>query len=1303
MTACGVGGDDLPFIFGDGSTNGGNGGNNPSTSSCTTTGCPSGKTCDAQSGQCVASQTPACTQDSDCSSGQTCTVSTGVCSTPSPSGCTSDASCPSGQVCTVSTGQCGLPGACEEDFNASLVLKIDDNFSSGRFDSPPKCCAYADADGGSLCPASVSEGFLQTPSENSDLYCCGSDSGADVPGHPVLVCDTEDRPGGTAELAATRWAPQNGGKIRLKFAISGSSCQVSMVRDLFPEYRLENSALDASLIIDAGKKYNDFPKFPASSRDLNPDEIVAPCAVTQSGGNVQVAIPSLPLRFFVQLYKNYKKCVEVDDGGSSCPSAPFAERFLGDTEGSFQIIPGFSGQALNLTTVSSSIAAVNPANQSGALNTQGAVLQYNTTTQKTTLSLVTSFSLPPLDTSRDDDAGTGQLLAELGEAILTAELSGNVTKGNGQAIQTLADLTTDCGTGSNPGTGNRLEVSVKTNFNSLEDTLTVTGDAANASSPFTAEACIPTRHQGSACDFSNPALLPFAKDVAAGDPATGTEAKFTREGTITVQSGSGSTANVTLQVPERVGAFHILNSASLQNITLASGNSATLQVRFEPETNASGCSTSGGVVSCQASLSLSSSHSVTVTLKGQAKVPAAEMALAEIATATPFATTSTLLPASATPTVDFGETLLRLQTKTKLYRISNTGVRPLSVSDIRSQDIQANFRVGSIYKGPDFEHRVWAVGQNPWAVAANGSSDLFFFLNYGPFGKSPSGSTRQDAALLTINTTSGNAALNLTGTAKNDTRATLALYVEDANRYLITGDSDADLLNVVEGTETKRLYVARDLLWSFRQDNTPRAVYLVNAGEAAGIDDLAVQRLAFTADAAGKITFTPDTGATVTGCLAALDTATTACTSLASTGDASRLKLGTLTFAASSTGTYAVSSGNFLVKALSQPTAGREGTPPKVKGVLENTNAIVNYALKGANGAPSGTFDLKIHRLMAGFSNKINQGLQDSLITSTSTKGILTRFNSTSAPDVNIEQTKDVFTLRDGISLDPVTGAAVLKRIVSAVDADMNNPASPSSPSFQGLRLYNAFGSSPSQTEYFAECKTSSSSPKCAFFYLFIGDWTTSLTSSTCNGSPKVPAIANYAGNQAQRDALFATVMKPDVPAEFACLSGADGFKDKKGIFDPVTGELTFRDLVVRLYAPKVPALSNQDVDATLRLNLTTRCVTTSEVPDPAAREKTAVESRVLTDNAFDTFLMGANPMAPFVDQTGTVCGAERTLHGRPMFAEDTTGTLDNDSDSDDLNFEGMDLAGVGRNVASSTQVAPANMYIVIKAEVGDF
>jgi len=1315
ITACG-GGSDLPFTFGDSSGGDGSGSENPPPpdggSSCSAnTDCTGGKVCNTSTHVCENPPATGCTDNTNCTAPQVCNTDTHLCQDPPDTGCTATDQCPSGQVCNTTTHACELPGACAVDLNATLALKIDDNFLAGHFDSPPKCCEYADVDGGSTCPSLAAgdiDHFLQSPSENDDLYCCSADSGNSVPGHPELFCDAENRHGGVPELAVTRWSANAGGKLRLKFAITngGADCQVAMVRDLFPQFRLENSALDASLIIDAGKDYQNFPPNPVQK--LNDDEIVAPCAVTTDGsGNVSVSISSMPLRFMTQLYENYKKCTEVDDLGSSCSSNPFTRRYLGETAGSYQIIPGFGGSPLTLTTGPSHVDPVNAANQPGGTMTiQGAPLHFDTADSKSKMSLVTSFALAPnTSTARDDSAGTGQLLAELGSAILTAEISGTVTKANGQPVQTLADLTTNCGTigPTGPTGGTRLNLSMHSNFNAVDDAMTVTGDANTPTGAFTSEACIPGGHDGTNCKAVSPDKLPFAKDTSAGDPQPGTEAKFVKEGTIIVQNAADSSSTMTLQVPSKVGAFEITNSASLQNVPLAPGNTQTLNVKFEPETAAGGCTTTAGAVSCQAALTLSSSNNVTVTLKGQAKSPSGELKLEEIATAAPNDPSATLLPAASVPTVDFGEAILGGQTKTKLYKISNSGVRSLTLNGIQAADVKQNFRLGSVYQGADFQHRTWKIGQSPWTISPTADGNFFFFLNYGPFGKVTVGDTRSDAGALVVNTNAGVSSVNLTGSAKKDTRAALALYVEDPNRYTVTGDGDPDLKTVTEGADTKHLYLARDILWSFRQDNTPRVAYLFNNAAASNVDNLVISHLKFNADAGAKLSFAADANPQTTACLAAVESATAACATLTATGDTSKLKLGTVTFNATSSGSYSLTEGSLDVKAFSRAAGGTgDGAPPKVAGL--NTipsSPLVTYGMKGANGAPSGTFDLRVHRLIAGFSNKINQGLQKTLIVSDATKGILKRFNDTPATDINLDNLKDVFTLQDGMSLDPVTGQATLQKIVTAVDVDPNSPASPST--ISGLRLYNAPGSNPGQTEYFAECVTTPTPPghNCAFFYLYIGEWAGSTTSASCNGGTKFPVVTGYSGSQAERDAQFATVMKPDVAAEFACLSGPNGMKNQThGIFDPVTGEITFNDLAVRLYAPNVPALSNSDVDATIRLTLTTGCVRQDLVPDTTARPQYLVPNNTLNDSSFNTTLMPTNPLTPYVDVPGTTCAA-RELHGRPMFAPDTTNTLDNDTDSDTLNFQGFDLAGVGRNVTSSFSVAPANMYIVIKGEAG--
>ena len=323
------------------------------------------------------------------------------------------------------------------------------------------------------------------------------------------------------------------------------------------------------------------------------------------------------------------------------------------------------------------------------------------------------------------------------------------------------------------------------------------------------------------------------------------------------------------------------------------------------------------------------------------------------------------------------------------------------------------------------------------------------------------------------------------------------------------------------------------------------------------------------------------------------------------------MKLGTITFTPLA-GSYSVSSASMVVKAISRPVSAAEGVPPIIGGnpTTTNDNPIVAFALKGASGAPGGAddLDLRVHRLMAGFSGRVNVGLQRSLIVSTATKGIVSRIDD---PDYSANTWKEVYTIPNGINLNPVTGVATLTRMVIPVDRDMNDPAEPGT--LQGLRLFNSPGSISShqeggdakKAEYFAQCG-GAASHSCAFFYLYIGDWagsTTPMPSSdptpaACQG--KYPVRPSYNGaTPVEMSTQFNTVLKPDDPIQYGCLTGADGIKDEaNGIYDPVTGRIAFNDLAVRLYSPRVPEIGNNDIDATLRVSLTTGCVIQDEVPD---------------------------------------------------------------------------------------------------------
>ena len=296
--------------------------------------------------------------------------------------------------------------------------------------------------------------------------------------------------------------------------------------------------------------------------------------------------------------------------------------------------------------------------------------------------------------------------------------------------------------------------------------------------------------------------------------------------------------------------------------------------------------------------------------------------------------------------------------------------------------------------------------------------------------------------------------------------------------------------------------------------------------------------------------------------------------------------------------------------------------------------------IEGAGGAttepPKTIFqDLGIHRVIVGFSNKSNPGLQRSLVTSTATQGILERLGH---PDP--EGLKEVFNLTGGISFNAEAGEVLLAQIETPVNPDLNNPVLPSA--LQGIRLFNAMGSAPGGTEYFVQCQ-SAPAHDCSFYY-----WT----------------------------------------------QGHAEVEGTEGSYDPITGEMTFPDLTVHLHSPDVPALANADIDATIRLSLTTGCVSPDQVPDPAAQAQHLVPQQTLNDMQYDQTLMPENPLAPYVGGKGCASGE---LHGRPLSQPDETETLD-DGDYPNGLPSSFDLAGVGRINWSNNALSGANVYIIIKA-----
>jgi hypothetical protein len=1108
----------------------------------------------------------------------------------------------------------------------------------------------------------------------SDLIHCNNNtptSPTDIYGNSV-VC--ENRPNACV-LSVVRW-PSVQGALPISFTVDDSGhCNWTIQAKYFPQFKLENSALAASLLIDAGGQ-----SFSNGNISIAEDPILSKLKATGTCtmGADGIELTSSPdassgLRFRIYFFLNH-----ITSTGDPSGTASFSQ--LIDPASPPDIIPTTDQTPLHLTTGTVNSGAPGKAADRGSsiapLGIQGASLHLNHSGQSE-MTLVSALVLP---------IEGDQISTTLPGAPLTAEITGVITKKDGTAITSLDSLKpANCGGGGGGTTGTAYSLSLASSLGNINATPAVSQVPNTTVPTYNASVAVTTSSSVNSC---NEIALPFAKN-GTSDPVVGLECKYAVTGSIAVtNSPIANAGNVKLAVPASAGAFRILNSASLQN-TLAPGENTTISVIFEPDmANANnGCTTSGGLITCQSSLKISTTPDFSIQLTAQAKAPTAVLKMEEVdAQDLHLITdhgTSPIFPASQTPQIDFGNALLKIGSAFRLYKVSNTGVRPLTISSLTIQDAKNNFtRSLSVYS--DYIARTTKAG--PWTIAPSGTTVLpagsyagvYFFGIYAPTGTLASGASRIDSGVLAISTDAGGQSANLSGSTKNDARGTLTLYVEDKNR----SGGTPDLIGPSPSSE--KLYLVKNQFFSFRQDTAERAVYLKQSGPS-GTDALAI--LGVPADGvANGFKFTKESTLNFTGCSA---TALTSCPTVAAGGI---LKLGKIQFVPNTTGSRNLATDPFVVTALSKAS----NLPPIIGGssTTVNGNNAINFNFVGANGLLKTDFDLTIRRLISGFQNPVNTGTQKSLIASTTTKGIVGRFNSLNGTNYAADTYGEIFKLSNGMVLNPITGAAVFRAVVTTPDPDVNNPGLPSAVS--GLRLYNGPGSIPSKKEYYLECKNDmtdpATGPKCRFFYLYIGGWTDSTT-VPANASGACVGKTAVAANPPTEDTT--KVLNPLSASERACMSSGS-LSDAAGFYDPVTGELTFKDLAVRLYAPSVATLSGNTVDATIRISLTTGCVDRGLVDSSA---NYLVSANTLSDTKFSADLMGGtNPLLPYVDTAGSQCGTANELHGRTMFSADYPNTLDDPSVSSSPNS--FDIAGVGRNKSNNSVVTDSDMYIVIKAEV---
>ncbi|MBI2083400.1 MAG: hypothetical protein HYT76_07495 [Deltaproteobacteria bacterium] len=1235
--------------------------------------CPEGQVC--REGTCTAETEVVCTEDSECEEGKICKIGEdekGTCI----EGCRTNEQCEDGEQCTENnTCQPVIGGnLCETQFEATLTLYID--ASLGTSDAPSACNNY--------------------PSPpHTDLFCCHSTSDTATP------LNGEERFCARAEtLALTRFLGSQPMKMKFDFS---NGCKVYVAAVDFPGFRLDNTALEAALIIDAGATY-----------DRLKDHIaVSDCHETENGG---IAIDSLPLQFMIRLYDNFNRCQIL--GEDDCVG-PAYSRWFSDfspttnppPNQSFQIIPGLSKEFLHLTTDEIEITPVPGTVDVGPVRISGSPTTFDASAGETRMTLVTGLIVPE-GTSSDPDQGTGQLGAALGNAVMAAEITGilrNPAKEDG-TIESLSDLRENCGGGGGGGGTPvlNLTASVATPLGQgelLSEDLPVVRDA---NGKITIDLCLPGTHQQGNCIAVPTSDLPFAKED--GDPLfPGIEERFIQQATVTLTIGAGSNQNLDLNVPDQVGPLKIVNAHDLNTAIFAPivNSAIALQLEFHPELAGQGCSSSGGQVTCSSEVRISENPEVTLSLHGFGRPPAPSIEISELNLSEPGSGGTPLAVHSSTPpTITFSEQIVGIQTENKLLRVSNNGVRTLEVTSIEAQDLNLNFRVGAIYQGESFEEREWRGNRDQWSVPPDGRRDLFFFLNYGPFAKpviTSADRRRTDHTLLKVEGDGINPATAvLSGIAKQDRRGTLSLYLQDESRFIASGVScdptcpeGIDQL-VISETETDHLFRASNFLASFRQDGAEKALYLKNDGISGTEDIVMASRPQFSGTDIGKFCIKwTDLGETACHTDGSGDEGTETPPLTFSLAAGEKRKIATIQFdVPEGSSNYRVFEAQFDVNAYS----GRPGNRPKIGGVPSDSgnSTQITFNMKGSNGAPDGTRNLIVHRLMAGMDKRLSDSLQRTRILTTATRGILDRAGIT-----DITRYLDRFTLPGGIRLDPVSGTAILKPIFTTPDPDRNNPVAATNPSFNGVRIYNTIGSDPSRTEYRFQCENASGH-SCSYFYLYLSDWEAADQSPSCGGGKVTVTSSN-----------FSNILNPAIASEADCIQSYYNETDSPalatGTYDPVTGEISFSNLAVRLFSPVVPALGNDPIDAVLQLALTTECISSAFIPDQAAQSKRLVPEATLNDPGtgcgpcFDTLLMGLegrNPISPYVE--GPRCADPDELHGRRLLEPDTSGTFDRGAIEGELPAGSltMDLAGVARIASPNPQAQGTMMYIIIKAEI---
>ncbi|MDO8461932.1 MAG: hypothetical protein Q7S98_03615, partial [Deltaproteobacteria bacterium] len=1056
---------------------------------------------------------------------------------------------------------------------------------------------------------------------------------------------------------------------------------------------------------------------------------------------------------------------------------PFAQPQFGGV----QVLPPFEedpgtpmadAEGLTLTTESATaLPGTAPPDSTSAaapVTTSGLPLSYDSNTDTSHLKLVTSITIsadstPPLG---------GTLAGELAGAALVADIEGTITNSQtGRPVRSLSDLRENCGAAT-ASQGSALALSAQHSWDPSPEIL-----AGNEGVALTGNA---TQGFAGAVNFRARPFTKRAGGEAAQDSyyTNSEEVRRRYQAAERIVVRNESTTEIlplTVRMTPDGGAF-VLGDVSVPR--LGPGESVTIPVSFNPGEGVAGCTNETRV--CESVLTVSGNR-MTLNLRGTGSERSGKLALSEVSKDLPSSCGTVsygsdcgpvlALPAVADQRTDYG-TVLQNTCKSKVFRVSNVGVLDAAISSLPLSDSTAYFTRGQVRRGGSFATAVAISGTAMGSVGPLRTNDLFFYLRYCPTSSS---NDNGEQSQYTVGSPTGSFSFHIKGKVDKRTDAIAQVYISDFEDYSgATGGArscdkapkPADLI----APNGKCLYRVTDLSldqnrslqmqqFSFRANATARDVYIVNGKARAGADTLRVIPTELPANIAGRdgdfefvrevSLFTiPPTNIDLPACPERAGSGGTRCRNdIPCVADNSNplspmwcKKIGVLSFRARSTGTFGIVSHDFVVRASSVKSTGQVRSFPTVPDYSVN--------LQGANGAPRSEKTLHIARVFAGFDPPLSGPIG---IASSLTPG------QVAAAGVGASRI-DRFAVR--VLLDPQRGEITLPGVFTPILADRTQRSS------EGISLFNPSGSAatPGHYLYSFQC----SGPDCRYFSAYLANRCLLYRADQCAVDNNIPPSSSYddtgsGGFYGRYGSINSEVRALDPvtrASDFQTILREDS-SSARGFYDPVTGEVSFRNnLVLRLFSPdNAPFRSgrpSRDADVTIELSLTTECVESSIVPlrsqvssgsyplnigrQNGHFEGGGVESGILDPIAdpgiINTFAddggsehYGPNPLPAYVTgaEAPPVTGVERAtpsnctaglLHGRRLWIGtghenniDNTATLDKlrpasgaayDVTQNRFQNPNFDLAGVGFMKANQVEADSRVIYLVIKACLGD-